>query len=346
VFNSVFDYSLPSDVKGDRIIDIRPQAGRNPADVFNQGYAQTFDKTKLLGLANQIYTQHNTGVKTIRIEAPTLISPVTITDTSSTQNWNTFGAASNLSLDTTNNIAGGGALQFDLNAGGITGFISNSLLNPVDLTTQKNISSLFAWIYLPKGSAISSIDVIYGDDTSNYYSNTVTTNQLGNSFENGNNLIQLDWKSAIPVGNPTGVISYVMFVFPYDGTLQTGVKICNLTSNLGSIFEIQYYSKFLFRNASTNAFQETIVDTTDNGKIINLDTESYNLLFNKCAFFIAQTLQGADAQYDADYWDTEYKEALKRYKAQNPSEAMKKSEVYYKTPNKGYSKFQPTVWRR
>ena len=34
VFNNTFDYALPSDVKGDRIIDIRPQANRKPGDIY------------------------------------------------------------------------------------------------------------------------------------------------------------------------------------------------------------------------------------------------------------------------------------------------------------------------
>ena len=125
----------------------------------------------------------------------------------------------------------------------------------------------------------------------------------------------------------------------YDGVAQTGLKLCSVTSTLGYYYEIVYYSKYIFRNASTNAFQESISSVLDNSLVINLDTESYNLLFNKSAFFVSQALQGADASYDATFWDSEYKNALEKYKALNPSEAMKKGEVYYSMPKKGYRRF-------
>lgn len=347
VFNSVYDYALPSDVKGDRIVDLRLPAGRTPSDVFTQEYAQAFDANKALNFANKITTQWNTGVKTIRIEAPTLTSPVQLTDTSTLTGWVATTGAQNLSLDTVNNVAGGGALQFDLAAGSSTGYIENSTLTAVDLTSLVNIGTGFIWVYLPTGASITSVDIRWGTDSSNYYHYTATVNQEGTSFVNGWNLIALPWVFATKVGTPTdSSYSYVRATVNYNSTLQIGCKIDNLTFAPGYIFELQYYSKYLFRNPSTNAFQETVVDAaTDIATIINLDTESYNLLFNKVAFFVAQTLQGADANYDATYWDTEYQEALKRYKGQNPSEAMLKGSTYYRLPQKGYNRFYPRNYR-
>ena len=338
VFNNVFDYSLPVDVKGDRIVDLRPQAGRMAGDVFTQGYEQIFDRLKSYGFSNAIYTQWNTGVKTIRIEAPTLTSPVTLSDTSTITPWVATAGASTITLDSLNNVAGGGALQFNLLAANATGYIETSTLSPVDLTNYVNIGTGFMWVYIPLASAVTSINVRWGSSSANYYNLTVTTTQQGTSFQNGWNLLAFPWTSATVVGTPTATsYAYSRVTFNYNSTLQTGVKVCNITFGLGYIFEIVYYSKYMFRDATTNAFQETVVDATDNTKIINLDTESYNLYFNKCAYFIAQQLQGADAQYDAIFWDNEYQAALARYKAQNPSETMLKATQYYALKKKGYS---------
>jgi hypothetical protein len=348
VFNDVYDYAIPVDVKGDRITDIRPQAGRTPSDIFVQDYATTFDSLKSLNLSNAIYTQWNTGVKTLRIEAATLKTPLVITDTSSTTGWTVTTGAQNLSLDTSNNVAGGGALTFDLAAGSATGSIQISTLSPIDMTDSVNIDTEFFWVYLPTGASITNLILKWGSDyTANYYTSTVTTTQQGTAFQNGWNLIAMPWVSASKVGTPT-LTAYdsVQLTVTYNSTLQTGVKFCNLTSNRGYILECQYYSKYLFRNPTTNAFQETVVDNTDDNKLINLDTESYNLLFNKTAFYVAQALQGADSSYDATLWDTEYTQALKRYRAQNPSEAMKKAEFYYKPPKKAFGRFTPGVWRQ
>lgn len=346
VFNDVFDYAAPPDLKGDRIVDLRPQAGRSPGDIFTQDYAQTFDANKLLGLSNKVYTQWNTGVKTLRIEAPTLRAPLTVTDTSSLTGWTVTAGAQNLTLDQTNNVAGGGALVFDLAAGSATGSIQISTLNAVDMTGRVNVDNEFYWLYLPTGTAVTSVTLRWGSDiTANYYTYTATATQQGTAFQNGWNLISVPWTSATKVGTPT-LTAYdsVQVILAYNSTLQTGVKFCNLTSNTGFIFEMQYYSKFLFRDPTTNAFQETVVDVTDNNKILNLDTESYNLFFNKCAFFVAQSLQGADAEYDATYWDNEYSKALKQYKALNPSEAMLKGSTYYQLPKKGYNGVAGRSW--
>lgn len=338
VFNNVFDYALAPDVKGDRLIDVRPQAGRKPSDIFFQGYETAFDSLKGLGLNNAIYTQWNTGIKTIRIEAPTLTAPVTLTDTSTVLNWSANNGITSLTLDQTNNVAGGGALVFNLLNGQSSGYLQNQALQQVDYTNYLNQSYGFVWVYIPLASGVTSVDLRWGSDaTTNYYNYTTSVTQQGTAFQNGWNLLAFPWVSATVTGTPViTAIDSVRFTVNYNSVAQTGLKFCNLTFNLGYIFETVYYSKYLFRDPSTNVFQETLVDSTDNNKLINLDTESYNLLFNKCAYFIAQQLQGADASYDATFWDAEYSNALLRYKALNPSEAMLKSATYYSMPKRGY----------
>lgn len=347
VFDDVFDYPIPVDVKGDRLVDLRLTAGRVPREVFVQDYAVTFDANKSLGLSNGIYTQWNTGVKSLRIEAPFLTAPVQLSSTSSTTGWSATTGASSLTLDSTNYVAGGGALVMNLDAGSSTGYIENSTLTSLDLTSHLNTSTLFVWVYLPTGSSITSVNLRWGSSSSDYYTYTATTTQQGTTFQNGWNLCAFPWVSATTVGSPDVTdITYTRVTFAYDSTLQTGVKVDNIISTLGYIFELQYYSKYLFRNASTNSFQETVTDSTDNNLVVNLDTESYNLLFNKTAFYVAQALQGADAAYDATFWDSEYRKSLARYQKLNPSEAIKKTEVYYKMPKKSFSRFNPGFWRR
>lgn len=348
VFNNVFDYSCPTDLKGDRWIDLRLTAGRKPFEVFNQGYAENFDSQKSLLTGNKVYVQHNTGVKTIRIEAPTLTAPTTISDTSSILNWVATPGASDITLDNVNYIAGGGAIQFNLDAGSPTGSIGVTGLTSVDLSAHENISYLFYWVYLPDASDVTNLILRWGSDiTANYYTYTNTTTQQGTAFQDGWNLIAIPWASATTVGTPVvTTIDSIQLTVTYNSTLQTGVKFCSLTSTLGYIFELQYYSKYIFRDPSTNAFQETVTSSSDDSKLINLDTESYNLLFNKVAFYVAQSLQGADAQYDADYWQTEYDNALKRYRAQNLSETKIKGESYYSLPKKGWNRYTPGAWWR
>lgn len=142
VFNSVFDYAIPVDVKGDRISDIRPQAGRTTKDVWSQDFSTTFDTMKSLGLNNAIYTQWNTGVKSIRIEAPSLTAPVQLCDTSTTTGWAATTGADSITLDSTNYVAGNGAIVFNLLAGSSSGYIENSSLTAIDLTSHVLLKQL------------------------------------------------------------------------------------------------------------------------------------------------------------------------------------------------------------
>ncbi len=320
-----------------------------PWDVFTQDYAQNFDANKLVSLSNKVYTQWNTGVKTLRIEAPTLTAPTVITDTGSITGWtaiqNTPNIPITLTLDTTYNVAGGGALVFDIGANTDTEVYTDSIVS-LDLSSQENISTLFFWVYLPIASNTDFVYLQFGSSASDYWSASVTLNQQGTSFQNGWNLISIPWSTMSVSGFPdSSKIVHVLFDIGNDlGTLpQTGVKICNLVSAPGFIFELQYYSKYMFRNPSTNQFVERVIDSSYNTYLINLDTDSYNLLFNKTAYYIAQALQGSDAQYDATFWGGddgmggEYGKSLKRYKGLNPSEAMLKRSTYYSLPRKGYN---------
>lgn len=346
VFNSVYDYPAPDDVKGDRFIDIRPQAGRLPGEQFTQGYGTDFDLFKGISWDNKIYTQWNTGLKTMRIQAPFLTSPVTLTDTSSTLGWTAGDDASNIHLDTNNAVAGGGALVFDLafNAGATDGFIENSTLTPIDYTNYLNVSNGFLWVYLPNSTPVTDVIAYWGSSTSDYYSSEIRPFN-GGSLQNGWNLLSCEWDQATFVGSPdVSSMDYARVQVQYDGTAQTGVKICNFTFNLGYIFDAVYYSKFLFRDPTTGAFVERI-DPTKTDYIINLDTDSWPLLFNKTAYYIAQQLQGADADYDASFWGGEdgqggeYGVALARYSALNPSESMVKAAPYYQIGSKNYRNF-------
>src|SRR5574337_1400238 len=103
VYNQVYDYACPTDLKGDRIIDIRPEVNRQVWDVITQTYNQPFDLLKNWTFRGGISTvQWNTGLKSLRIS--TLVSPEnfllndcdSITDNGT---WSVGVGASDLTVD-------------------------------------------------------------------------------------------------------------------------------------------------------------------------------------------------------------------------------------------------------
>src|SRR5258708_756380 len=85
IFNGVNYYAIAPDVKGNAIIDIKPMVNRTNLDVFSQAYNQAFDllKQNWSGLKSSFTMNFNTGLKTILINAPYLLPPISINQATS-----------------------------------------------------------------------------------------------------------------------------------------------------------------------------------------------------------------------------------------------------------------------
>lgn len=339
IYNSVFDYAIAADVKGNKLIDIRPQVRRLPSDIWSQTYNQAFDiwKQNIFSAQDMFTMNFNTGLKTLRINAPYLNNPIIVNSADSLANngtWAVGGTSSNLTVNNINFVEGAGSLQFDSTVG--SAYLENSTMSAVNLSTYVNQASLFVWVYMATGSNLTSVELRWGSDASNYYSLSVTQNQQGNSFVNGWNLCQFIWSNASTTGTPdSSAIDYARVTLVTTGT-NTANKVNGITNILGTVLEYEYYSKYLFRDAITGAFQETV---TDDSNLINLDTESYNLLFNLVAFFAAQQQQGKDSSYDGKLFFDQYQAGAQRYKNMYKSEIQKPQSVYYYQPNNNYGKW-------
>jgi len=342
IFNSVNQYPIADDVKGNKIIDIFPQVQRLPRDVWSQAYNQAFNvaKQNIFTLQNMFTMNFNTGLKTILINAPFLNNPVIIDQIEAIQQngtWATGGTATGLVVNNSNFVQGAGSLQFNTTVG--AAYLENSTLTPIDLSEVVNQASFFTNVYVPTGTSLTSVNLRIGSSSTDYYTATVTLNQAGNAFVNGWNLCQFVWSSMTTTGSPnSAALDYARITLNVTGTL-TGCLINGLDSILGTILSYEYYSKYLFRDATTGAFQEKV---TDDSNLINLDTESYNLLFNLVAYYALQQQQGIDSGYDATYFKNEYEDALKKYRGMYLSEVQKPQTTYYAQPNKSYSK----LWGR
>lgn len=342
IFYQVYDYAIPTDLKGNKVIDIRPQTTRYPQDVYNQDYNQAFDLAKgWWSSGNQFTINFDSGVKTIRINSPFLPQGTVVNQISGVNDNGTFnvgGGASNIATNNINFINFGGSIQFNLDAGQATGYVENSTMSSQDLSDQVNQGTEFIFVYLPDASAITSVSLRWGSSSADYYTRTKTVNQQGNAFENGWNLLSFDWVNATTVGSPdASEIDYVRITFSYDSTLQTGVLINSYASRMGTILILEYYSKYLFRDGLTGVFQETV---TDDSNLLNLDTESYNLFLYQTALLAAQQQQGKGLlSFDSKFFSDMYEKDVARYMAMYKSEVQKPRSIYYQKPYPGYSQF-------
>ena len=324
IYDSVYDYAAPTDLKGNKIIDIRPQVNRALGDNFSQVYSEEFDLRKLID-DNLLQVTFNQGVKTIRIKKA-LTGAITVNEVDSiTGNgtWAGAGSVTNLSNDSLNYVSGGGSLKFDLLASA-SGTLTNSTFSVVDLSAHENESALFLWVYIPDTTIITSFTLRWGSSALSYWSDSATAPHTG-SFVNGWNLVRFDWNGATQTLTPnSAAINYLQLIIASNGTADTDLRLDNVVSNLGKIFDIEYYSKFPFAN-SAGTWQERTTADTDT---VNLDVESYNLFLFKAAEFASQ--QSEMSKDDTNYFEKEYFRALNRYKGMYKSEIQKPRGYYYR----------------
>ena len=346
IYDGVWDYPLAVDVKGNGIIDLFPQANRNLRDNFSQVYNKTFDLWKNFTLVPDFTPRYNGTIRTVRINATDLQTGISINQADAYNGNGIFVAGTNVANVTTNNQlmtdGGSGSVQFDISQTGVpsTATITNTTGTAVDLTNHYNNADQFFAIYLPNASGITSIDYKFGTSASAYYdSGAITLDMMGNSFQNGWNFIKIPWSSFTIVGSPTltKIGSYISVSISYNGTLQTQVLLNQFWSRLGVIFNQEYYSKYLFRDATTNAFKEKVTNDTD---YVNLDTDGVDMFIWATVKEAVDQQQGLDAMFsDGPNAEQRYQDAVTKYQAKYRSEKIKPASFYYKTPSAGYRQY-------
>lgn len=336
LYNQIWDYACPADLKGNRIIDISPQFYRTPSQLITQSYNQDFDFQKNWTFDPSSFTiQFNNKIKTIRINDNSLPQGIVLDTCEAVNQWTTGGTASTLTENNINFAQGSGSLAFNVTTG--TGYISETLPTPIDMSAQLNQATLFYYLYLPTGSQLTSTEIRWGSSSSNYYSVVSTSQFEGVAFQTGWNLIGANWLGATVVGSPVSTAINYLYVGVTVTANQTGICVDNIVSNMGLYRTLEYYSKYLFQDASTLVFQETV---TDNSNFINLDTESYNLYFNLLAFYATQQVQGLSAMFfDDNFFGQEYQKGKLRYTSLNKSQVQKPQTSYYKPIKGGYDQY-------
>lgn len=342
VFDKVYDYVIPTDLKGSKIIDIRPQANRTILDRYSQIYGQEFDINKGFTRQPNFTIQHDGMAKTIRINNPLLEQGISINqaDTISGNGvWATGDSGTNIREDNVMHVDGvGSSIEFDSTNATTTVSISNATMTALDMTEHYNQSTLLFWVYLPDSTKVTNLVLRFGSDSSNYwYSPTITTQQDGTALTTGWNFISFAWINATATGTPDKTaVNYLKLIITTDGTAMTGFRINSFFSKMGIIVECVYYSKYIFRDAITGAFQETI---TDNSNLINLDTETRNLLLVLTQCYAVQQIQGLDGMFfDSPWFENRYQQMLAQYKSQYKSEWVRPKSTYYRQPTSSYRK--------
>lgn len=345
LYDKIADYAAPAGLKGNKIIDIRPQfnsySSRSPADNLSNRMSKDFDIRRNWG--SWFTVMDVNGLKYLRIKAELSPSAISFDTLSVLTGWAATASASNLAVE--NLIYSQGALQFDMAAGvnPTAGYIQSQTITQQNMASIVNKSAAFVELYIPTAAALAaiiSIDLRWGTDTvANYYNRTVTTAHLG-ALKVGKNILRFDWNGATKTGATIDAtkIDSARITVNTNGTAISALIVSNLLFSVGQIWDIEYYSKYLFRTAA-GVWSESITDDTD---LVNLDETSFNGFLFEWALAALQQIQGKDAQADREFFrsqlygkPTEQIEGFyPTYKKDNPSQAEKVTQTYYS--NLGY----------
>lgn len=345
LFDDIFPYSAPSDLKQDKIIDIKPQIDRGRFDDWTLVPAEEFDRLKNdrridrwgdpleLSKTEQWLGDNLVAVDTRDFVRKVLISkPIDDTETNistldAVGDWEGFGDGENLTKDSSNYVKGNASINWDINAdGGTTAGIVNSSLDTFDVSSYLTEGSIFVWAYLSSATDVTNFIIRVGSSSSAYYSITITTNNEGNSFEGGWNLLRFDFVNASETGTvDDDACDYVAIYMTKDAgkTSETDYRFDNIIMKVGDHYDLIYYSKYGWQT-SAGTYAENSANDTD---LINVDTDEIDLIELKMAENIERyILRHKDV---ADNLKREYEEKKAKYIENNPSEARLLTEEYH-----------------
>jgi len=330
VYDQVYDYALPSDFKAP--IGLNKQANNKYNANQSRTYSNQFNNNKK---DNSYAIVWEDMVQFLRF-AKYLNSPLIIDKADSlTENgtWAISGNGTNLELDTNNYMSGIGSLKCDVSSPG----------------------------------SVVNVIMQLGNDSSNYYSKTITAGHF-EAFQTGWNLCRFDLSDAVLTGtvdmanidyitvtvtyNTNQTVTYTKTLtipvdmsvdnFKSDGsvfiyidfstkTSLSTLRLDNITAQIGTLYDINYYSSFVFRNTSGVWIEEP----TSDSDLVNLSPLSYRILDAEISKIITQQVQGSMGGFDLQYWNLQLEgndnqEGLyDQYERQFPSERQEGQTNYY-----------------
>jgi len=324
-----FDYALPTDVKADRIIDLRPQVTdyREEFETYSIIPPEEFDRRKntergIACIMNDDLTRY------LRISADVDNISVQVSSMEDT-GWVSFSASvqdSDIKVDQDDYIEGNGCIRFRTDTTDTTDSavgIQSSNISAFDISDFLARGSAFLDARLTVAdSGIHQISIRIGSDSNNYYQVNDSTQNDCSSFVTGWNKIRLDLQNKTTVGTPVDTaIDYVALFWSRDTTTATLLHLNDtdwgfddLTLKRGKYYNLSYYTR--------NVWQDTAFALVENSShdsyALLVQNDEFEVIMAKIAELASSYLRDYE---DVQYYASEYKRLKDEYLARNPSQA-------------------------
>ena len=328
LFDNIYLYTSPSNLKGDKIIDLSPTDGRVRGDNYTKVLIEEFERNKT---RKNFTVRYKNGAKFLKLNEDVRTGTLTISECNSTTGWAASSSATNLTLDQVSSLTGSASLNFDINDSSATAVLENSTLDDVDLSAFENEYAIFVWLYIPDATLITNQILLIGNDSSNYVSKTVTSAHAHN-YVNGWNLLRFDLRDASETGTVDwSAIDFFRLTITHNRAGDTDFRLDSILAGVGETYEATYYGDALFRGTN-GTWKTTPTSDTD---VVQLEVDAYNILLYECAYVLSQELQGENGQFDETYFrrlldgDGSSLGMYKMYHGSYPSQNKKARSTYY-----------------
>ena len=352
-YDNEYQYIAPDDLKDNKILDIRPQLGRRWMTDIGHVSQRTFSKYKHddifaivhkngekfihlnarpkfydsfyrpSGYLNQTYTdQWNLYQRDNICERWELNGCNSLTDDGT---WNIGGSGTNLTIDRLNYLNGTGALRFDID-NNLFGYVENFTMAERSIEPFMQIGSIFVKVYVPKKENLQTVTLKFGSSPTDYYEYSVSSAHDCKTFRNGWNVLKFPLDGLIKTGFPIDKsISRLRLEFQTNGEIMKDVRVDNIIVSNGFLWELDYYSKFIVKDAVSGTYKERVETDED---IIDVDYSLYNIVMLESAVTLAQEIKYNPD--DIQLLKNDLMEEYARFNAENKSEYKKVIETYYK----------------
>lgn len=300
LFDDIYQYSAPTDLKGDKIIDVKPQITRGKNDYWRKTTAEEFDRYKSDQRTDSygdpirieqndwsgeslVAIQDTDVIKKVLLSRPVDDTSVVIEPLSAVGTWLLFGDGTNVTADSSNYVKGSASINWDISAaGGTTAGIQNSSITSVDISDYLGEGSIFVWAYLTSKTNVTNFILRIGSSSSAYNYVTVTTNNEGTAFVNGWNLLRFDLVNKSTSGSPTNTVCTYVAIYMTKATgkiSETDYRFNYLVMKKGVHYDLVYYSKYGWQSAAGTYLEDSTADTD----LVNADTDEIRLIEYKAA---------------------------------------------------------------
>jgi len=329
LFNGIFPYLCPTDLKGYAIIDLPAQAKRQDGewDLTTPEEFHRLNGSKKSMVAIDDYN----GVRTLLLDSEVDSYSIVVSELDSlTSNgtWALFGDAETLAADDSDFVKGNGSIKWNISsAGGTTAGIQSSDVNSIDISDYLGgTSAFFVWVKINSATNLTNYILRFGNDSSNYYSKTVTTQADGTAFVAGWNLLKFDVSSLTETGSvtDTAIDYFVIYMTKTAGKVsESDYAFDWLVLKKGVVNYVKYYSKYPWQT-SAGSYIENSTTTTD---LLNADTDEFDLCVKQGIVNARREIGFSETEIESSEKDLE--KAIKNYEMKNPSQVKTIITDYY-----------------